>query len=74
MSTTTLTRPISRTPAYALEEELRHIRDLVFVRDLLRERGAGDDELRECDAVIEAAQARLAEVARRASARYAAAA
>jgi hypothetical protein len=64
---------LPRTDA-ELTDELAHIRDLVFVRDLLRDRGAGAGELDECDAVIEVAQARLAELARRASARYAAAA
>jgi len=55
-----------------LQDELRHIRDLVFVRDLLRERGAASTELRDYDAVIDEARAQLAESAKRASACYAA--
>lgn len=57
-----------------LAGELRHVRDLVFVRDLLRECGADDAELRDCAATIAEAHARLAESAKRASTRYAAAA
>ncbi len=57
-----------------LQDELRHVRDLVFVRDLLAGAGATPAELRACDATIEEARTRLAESARRASARYAAAA
>lgn len=57
-----------------LEDELRHIRDLVFVRHLLCERGATEAELRDCDATIEQAHALLAEAAKRASVPYAAAA
>jgi hypothetical protein len=33
-----------------LQAELRHIRDLVLVRNMLRERGATSTELREYDA------------------------
>jgi CHAD domain-containing protein len=54
-----------------LQDELDHIRDLVFIRDLLRERGETSTELREYDAVINEARAQLAESAKRASARYA---
>jgi hypothetical protein len=57
-----------------LHDELRHIRDLVFIRDLLRERGETSAELREYDAVINEARAQLADSAKRASARYASAA
>ena len=57
-----------------LEGDLRHIRDLVFVRDLLREHGADSGELRTCDVVIAEARSKLAESAKRASALYAAAA
>ena len=77
MSIATVPRASSGKPdpqEDALQDELRHIRDLVFVRDLLRERGAASSELRECEAVIDAARAQLAESAKRASARYAAAA
>jgi hypothetical protein len=59
-------------PPGDLHDELRHIRDLVFVRDLLRAHGAAPSELEEYAAVIEAARGRLAESAKRASARYAA--
>lgn len=65
---------VQLSAAGELEGELRHIRDLVFVRDLLRDRGASVAELEECDAAIEDAHARLAETARIASAPYAAAA
>jgi CHAD domain-containing protein len=54
-----------------LHDELGHIRDLVFIRDLLRQRGETSAELREYDAVINEARAQLAESAKRASARYA---
>jgi CHAD domain-containing protein len=57
-----------------LQDELRHIRDLVFIRDLLRERGETSTELSEYAAVINAARAQLAESAKSDSARYAAAA
>jgi hypothetical protein len=65
---------MSTTRPDDLQAELRHVRGLVFVRDLLRERGAAAAELREYEAVIDEARARLAESAREASARYAAAA
>lgn len=55
-----------------VDDELRHIQDLVFVRDLLAERGATRTELRECDAVIDGLRRALAVSARRAAARYAA--
>ena len=50
------------------------MQDLIFIRDLLRERGAAPHELREYASVIEAARTQLAESAKRASAVYAAAA
>jgi hypothetical protein len=61
-------------PQRELQVELRHIRDLIFVRDLLRERGAASTELLKYDAVIDEARGQLAESAKRASAVYAAAA
>jgi hypothetical protein len=61
-------------PQRRLEVELRHIRDLIFVRDLLRERGAASTELRKYDAVIDEPRGQLAESAKPASAAYAAAA
>jgi len=57
-----------------LQAELRHISDLVFVRDLLKERGAASTELRRYDSVIDEVRTQLAESAKRASAVYAAAA
>lgn len=57
-----------------LSGELRHIRDLVFVRELLRERGTPATELRECDAAIDQARANLAAAAKRAATGYGAAA
>ena len=65
MSLATVTR-MAADPQGELEDELRHIRDLVLVRDLLRRRGADAAELRECDATIAEARARLAESAKRA--------
>lgn len=60
------------TPQSDVDAELRHIQDLVFVRDLLASRGAPRAEISECDAVIDAVRRRLAVTAKRASARYAA--
>jgi CHAD domain-containing protein len=77
MSTATLPRIVSGPSALLhdeLQDELRHIRDLVFIRDLLRERGETSTELSEYDAVINEARAQLAESAKRDSAGYAAAA
>ena len=76
MSITTEPPTVRRRPDAQgqLQEELRHIRDLVFVRDLLSERGATAADLHVYDAVIERAHVVLAESAKRASARYAAAA
>jgi CHAD domain-containing protein len=54
-----------------LQDGLGHIRDLVFIRDLLRQRGEPSAELREYAAVINEARAQLAESAKRASVRYA---
>ena len=73
---TTVPRAASRhaDPQSELQAELRHIRDLVFVRDLIRDRGAAPTELRKYDAVIDQARTQLAESAKRASAVYAAAA
>jgi hypothetical protein len=77
MSTATLPRVVpgqSDLPRDELQDELRHIRDLVFIRDLLRERGETPTELSEYDAVISEARAQLAESTKRDSARYAPAA
>jgi len=51
-----------------VDEEIRHIRGLVLIRQLLAERGVPPHELRECDAVIEACRTRLADLAVRAGA------
>jgi hypothetical protein len=60
MSIAAVHRAVSGPPQGELEEELRHVRDLVFVRDLLGARGATAAELRECDATIDRARALLA--------------
>jgi hypothetical protein len=72
MSIATVHR-IASDPA-ELQGEVSHIRDLVFVRRLLCERGATEAELQECDAVIGAARVRLAESARELAGLYAPAA
>jgi len=56
-----------------LERELRHLHDLVFVRDLLRAHGASADELGVCDAAIREERSHLAGLAKRSAGRYAAA-
>jgi hypothetical protein len=61
-------------PQDAVDDEIRHIRDLVFVRNLLAKRGATYAELRDCDTVIDGVRRQLAHSAKRASARYATAA
>jgi hypothetical protein len=61
-------------PQGQVDDEIGHIRDLVFVRDLLARRGATYAELRDCDAVIDGVRRQLADSAKRASARYATAA
>ena len=53
-------------PQRHVDEEIRHVRGLVLIRQLLAERGAPSHELRECDAVIEACRTRLADLAVRA--------
>jgi hypothetical protein len=57
-----------------LERELRHLHDLVFVRDVLRARGASTDELEQCETVIMDARERVARMARRRAEPYRAAA
>ena len=74
MSTAALPRMVavqSYPPDGELQDELGHIRDLVFIRDLLEQRGETSTELRQYDAVINEARAQLAESAKRSSARYA---
>ena len=72
MSTATLPRIVSGQSDLLrdeLQDELRHIRDLVFIRDLLRERGGTSIELWEYDAVINNARAQLGESGSRPGAR-----
>jgi hypothetical protein len=57
----------SSSPRAELDDEIRHVRDLVLIRTLLSIRGAPAAELVECDAVIDTARGRLAEVAKRAA-------
>ena len=51
-------------------DDLRHIQDLVFVRDLLAAHGATPAELKEYDAVIDGVRRRLARDAKRAATRF----
>jgi hypothetical protein len=62
MSITTATRKPSkrRSSSIELDDELGHIRDLVFLRDLFADRGATPDEIVEFDAAIAQARERLA--------------
>jgi hypothetical protein len=50
--------------ASAVEQEIRHIHDLLFLRHLLADRGVAAEELQRYDAAITAAQERLAAIAR----------
>jgi len=52
-------------PQAEVDEEIRHIRDLVVIRTLLSTRGATAAQLREYDAAIDDARRRLAETAQR---------
>jgi hypothetical protein len=54
------------SPQADVDKEIRHIRDLVFVRTLLSTRGATEAELRTYDATIGDARSQLAETAKRA--------
>jgi hypothetical protein len=45
-----------------VDAHIRHVADLVFVRNLLAERGASPSELAECDAEIERQRDELAGV------------
>jgi hypothetical protein len=42
-------------------EQIRHVRGLVLIRALVAERGASEEELAECDAVIAECRRELAE-------------
>ena len=76
MSSANVTRMYRKLsdPQGEVDDEIRHIRDLVFVRNLLARRGATYAELRDCDTVIDGVRRQLADSAKRASARYATAA
>ena len=76
MSSANVTRMYRKLsdPQTEVDDDIRHIRDLVFVRNLLAKRGATYAELRDCDDVIDGVRRRLADSAKRASARYATAA
>jgi hypothetical protein len=60
--------------AEEVDAEIRHIGDLIVVRNLLAARGATDSELRDYDSVIDCARRRLAASAKRTSPSYASAA
>lgn len=76
MSSANVTRMYRKLsdPQNEVDDDIRHIRDLVFVRNLLARRGATYAELRNCDAVIDGVRRQLADSAKRASAGYATAA
>ena len=48
----------------AVQQEIRHIHDLLSLRDVLADRGVSAEELRSYDAAILAARKRLASLAR----------
>lgn len=48
----------------AVQREIRHIHNLLTLRDLLADRGVAAQELRRYDAAIAAARDRLASIAR----------
>lgn len=55
-------------PQLEVDAEIRHIRDLVYLRGLLAERGATADELQQYDAAIADRRAELARTAKHAAA------
>jgi hypothetical protein len=57
-----------------LERELRHLHDLVVVRDILRARHASADDLDICEVAIREERNFLADLARRSTEHHAAAA
>ena len=57
-------------PQGVVGDDLRHIQDLVFVRDLLAAHGATPAELKEYDAVIDGVRRRLATDAKRVATRF----
>ena len=48
----------------AVQQEIRHIHNLLALRDLLADRGVAAEELRRYDAAIADARGRLAKLAR----------
>ena len=48
----------------AVQQEVRHIHDLLSIRDLLADRGVAQEELRRYDVAIVVARNRLAKLAR----------
>jgi len=54
-------------PQVQVDDDIRHIRDLVFVRNLLAARGADEAELHECDVAIDGVRRQLATAAKRAA-------
>lgn len=48
----------------AVQQEIRHVHDLLSLRDLLADRGVDEKELRRYDRAIVAARNRLAALAR----------
>jgi hypothetical protein len=57
-------------PNGVVGDDLRHIQDLVFVRDLLAAHGATPAELKEYDAVIDGVRRQLAKDAKRVATRF----
>jgi hypothetical protein len=53
--------------ASAIEQQVRHIHELLFLRELLADRGVSPEELRRYDTAIAGARNRLAEIARAAA-------
>jgi hypothetical protein len=48
----------------AIQQEIRHVHDLLSLRDLLADRGVAPEELRQYDAAIASARKRLSGLAR----------
>lgn len=48
----------------AIQREIRHVHDLLSLRDLLADRGVSSDELRRYDVAIAKARKRLAKLER----------
>ena len=48
----------------AIQQEIRHVHDLLSLRDLLADRGVAPEELRRYNAAIAGARRRLARLAR----------